>query len=403
MLFPLLAPEARVLFLTATDSSRDSELLSLVRGNLDWLELCRLAEREKALSPLWRRLDSVVGIEVPDEPKAHLNRLARVTSFHMSYLEQLVISSTARLDRANIDYTLLKGAALACAAYGSFGERPMVDVDLLVRETDVDRAVDALLSAGWTWPADKPRDQDFSHLHHLPALIDPNGLVSAEVHTTILPHAAPFGITTDEILASARSVDFRGTKVRVPDPLYMLLHASIHFAWSHLFRTGAWRTFRDVQKMTDTFSLDWNAFIELARDHRAGTCCYWTLHLAQELIGAKIPKEVLTELCPPLPSLVLRALERHFVLILTPSGTPCPSVTLRRVMWRAGIMPDRSGHANARPWEVLALRPEDRQRREKSSNAREPQRRVRQITREWMSYWSGVLLSAPSDRLSAKS
>jgi hypothetical protein len=402
MLLSLLSPEARLLFLAAGDSSADAEILRMLKEKIDWLELCRLAEREKALAPLWSRLERVAEGDVPPEVKTHLKRLARVTMFHMSYLEQLVLSSATCLDRRGIDYTLLKGAALACSVYGSFNQRPMVDVDLLVREADAERAVDALLSAGWMWQANKSRDADYSHLHHLPALVDPNGLVSAEIHISILPHAAPFGITTDEILASSRSVDFQGSKVSVPDPLHLLLHACIHFAWSHLFRTGAWRTFRDVRKLTDANLLDWNDFIRLARDHRARTCCYWALKLARELTGARIPNEVLSELRPPLPSVVMRTLERHFALILVPSGTPCPSVTLRRAMWSAAILPGRNGHSKSRPWEVLALRPEDRRSREKPGDASN-QRRARKVSAEWARYWSSVLLAPSANYQSAKS
>lgn len=402
MLRSLLSPEAQVLFLTAADPSADAEIRTLLKGNIDWLELCRLAEREKALAPLWARLEGVAEAEVPPEVKAHLKKLARVTTFHMSYLQQLVISSTSSLDRLGIDYALLKGAALACSTYGSFSERPMVDVDLLVRKGTAEKAVDALLSAGWMWQPKKPRDADYSHLHHLPALVDPNSLVSAEIHISVLPHAAPFGITTDEILNSTQLVSFQGSTVKVPDPLHMLLHASIHFAWSHLFRSGAWRTLRDVRKLTESRQMDWNGFVRLARSHRAETCCYWTLQLARELTGASIPNDVLSELRPPLPSLVRRALARHFAVILVPSGAICPSITLRRAMWSTGILPKRSGHSNSRPWEVLALRPEDRQSREKPLDARN-RGQGRSVSTEWARYWSSVLLAAPMHHQSAKS
>lgn len=397
MLLSLLSPEARLLFFSASDKANDADLRNLLNGKLDWLELCWIAEREKAIPVVWRRVEDVVAGSIPDEAAAHLRKFARVVTFRMSYLGQLVAASTASLDRMGIQYSLLKGAALACAVYGSFEDRPMVDVDILVKEGDSERAVQALLAAGWVWRADKDRRGDFSELHHLPALIDPHGLVSAEVHTSILPHTAPFAITNEEVFRSTRSVSFHNTMVSVPDPVYLLLHACIHFTWSHLFRSGAWRTFRDVQKLIKSYSLDWNRFVEYARFHRAETCCFWTLRLARELIGADVPAGVLAELRPPLPSRILRTLERHFVLILVPSGTLCPSVRLRRALWTVGILPHYYGHGASRPWKAVALRTEDRPAREQTRDA-VVHRRARTAGRNWAQYWASVLLAAPAQR-----
>jgi hypothetical protein len=313
----------------------------------------------------------------------------------MSYLEQLVAQSAAALDSAGIEYTLLKGAALACSVYGSFEQRPMVDVDILVNEADGSAAVDALLSAGWVWRADKARDGDYSHLHHLPAMIDPNGLVSTEIHTSILPAAAPFAVGTPEVLGSSRPIRFQQSDVRVPDPLYLLLHSCIHFAWSHLFRSSAWRTFRDIKSMIKDYDFEWDEFVELARLHKAASCCFWTLHLARELVGAPIPDSVLGALRPRLPAIALRTLERHFVLILMPSGTSCPSVTVRRAMWNAGILPRASGHSGSRPWDILALLPEDRQRRQ-SADSSHARGGIRKSGRNWAQYCARLLVAPTS-------
>jgi hypothetical protein len=394
VLLSLLSPEARLLFLAANGSGSDSSISRLLDSDLNWVELCRLAEREKASSILWPKIENLGSGKIPAEAETHLKKLARVTSFHMSYLEQLVIQSVTALDHAGLEYTLLKGAALACSIYGSFEQRPMIDVDILVNNADGGAAVDALLSAGWVWRADKPRDGDYSHLHHLPALIDPNGLVSTEIHTSILPAAAPFDISTSAVLGSARSVRFKQSDIRVPGPLYLLLHSCIHFAWSHLFRSSAWRTFRDIKSMIKEYDFEWDEFIELARLHKATSCCFWTLHLARELIGAPIPDSVLDAFRPRLPKVALRTLERHFALILTPSGTSCPSVTLRRVMWNAGILPRASGHSRSRPWDVLALLPEDRERRAPASPS-QARAGIRNSGRNWAEYCARLLV-APS-------
>jgi hypothetical protein len=392
VLLSLLPPEAQLLFLSASDHARDPDILRLLQSDLDWVELSRLADIEKAVPVLWRRIESVAPSELPPDVEAHFRKLARVVSFRMGHLEQLVMDSSASLDRGGIEHALLKGAALACAAYGSFAERPMVDFDLLVRETDAKAAVDALLSAGWVDQPTHDQRGDFSNCHHLAPLVDPSRQVSAEVHVSLLPTGAPFRVTTEAVLSSTRSVPFRGSEVRVPDALYLLLHSCLHFAWNPMFRRGGWRTFRDVKKLISCYNIDWDRFVELARSHRAGTCCFWTLHLARELVGAPVPEEILNALRPKLPGIAVRVLERHLALILLPSITSCPSVTLRRMMWMAGILPRASGHGASRPWQSSILRPEDQSA---FSGRWDVQRAAasRRSARIWAQYWTSVLLA----------
>ncbi|MGH7603740.1 MAG: nucleotidyltransferase family protein [Gemmatimonadaceae bacterium] len=383
-----MTPETRLLFLAAGGPENNSAIRDLLAHDLDWIEVCRIADREKAAPLLWRRIRSIAPDRVPSGAEAHLKKLARVVDFQMVYLEQLTTRSTAALDRAGIDYALLKGAALGCSVYGSFVERPMIDLDMLVTSANARGAVDALLSAGWVWRADKQLDGDFSHLHHLPALLDPNGLASLEIHTSVMPFGSPFDIATDAVLKSCRAIPFGETMVRVPDSAFLLLHTCTHFSWAHLFRQGGWRAFRDVQRITADPAFDWERFVALAENHHALTSCYWTFRLANQLMGVGIPDAVMSRLRPPVPGFMMRALDRHLALVLVPSGPNCPSVSLRRLMWLTAIMPRWSGHGTARPWIVLALRPEDRPSREG---------RAAVTSRgSWSKYWASLLLSTPA-------
>jgi hypothetical protein len=397
MLLSVLSPEARLLFLLARDSTYNSEIRQLLLCRLDWVEFLRLAEAEKAVPLVWRKLENVAPGILPADVEAHFKKLARVVSFRMVYLEQLVLDSSASLERARIDHTFLKGAALACGVYHSFADRPMVDCDVLVREAQADDAVNALLSAGWIEQPTEEQRGDYSTCHHRPPLVDPNRLVSTEVHTTLLSKTAPFGITTDAVLSSVQRVPFRDSEIRIPGPQYLLLHACVHLAWTPMFRSGAWRTFRDVAAMLSKYDLDWNAFVSLAHLHHAGTSCFWTLHLARELVGARVPDSALKALRPELPNVVRKALERHFTLVLFPAAASCPSVTLRRLMWEAGVLPRRSGHGDARPWQGGILRPQDRLALEERWDVRRAAQ-SRRSWRTWAHYGTSMLLPSWSPR-----
>jgi hypothetical protein len=138
----------------------------------------------------------------------------------------------------------------------------------------------------------------------------------------------------------------------------LLLHEALHFAWSHVLSFGAWRTARDVQLMSRPGALDWDAFIDETRRHRAESCTYWTLALARLLAGAEVPDSVLSRTKPPMGSLAQRILERHFIFHLLPIEADWPSQRLRRSMWEKAMQPERYGHGSRRPWEFDERGPE---------------------------------------------
>lgn len=115
--------------------------------------------------------------------------------------------------------------------------------------------------------------------------------------------------------------------------------------------SGAWRTFRDVGAIARTDLVNWDEFVRLAKETGGATCCYWTFRLARTVSGAELPAEVLRALRPPHPESMLRRIERHFILGLLPTSSTCPSVRLCHLVWRLGILPGRSGHGTARPWD----------------------------------------------------
>ncbi|HEX8848353.1 MAG TPA: nucleotidyltransferase family protein [Gemmatimonadaceae bacterium] len=398
MLLARLTPEARLLFLAAGGQAGDGEIRSLLSENLDWARVAMLAEREKAATVLWQRIHRIAPDTARRGGAATLQRLARIVQFKMEYLGQRVAETIAALEGAGIEFTLLKGAALAAGVYGSFPQRPMIDVDLLVEPERARDALGVLLRAGWAWQSGKPQDADFTHLHHLPALIDARGMeLSLELHTALLPPGQPFGLRTRAILDSARRqngrVAERHAAGHMPEPHYLLVHTAIHLAWSHLFRQGLWRSIRDVDALARRSDMDWSAFLALARETRARSCCYWTLRMVSSLCRIEVPTTVQAELRPALPAWALPLLERHLALIALPTAVSCPSVRLRRFMWSAAIQPRLSGHGAVRPWTLLELLPEDRERK-----ARMAESSPLPSEGGWMAYWRSILLSAAPSR-----
>jgi len=366
MILTHLSPEAELLLLTAgsapvaaaegagaSDARGARRMRELLRGELDWEKLGWLAERERAAPVLWGELQAIEGVPGKLPPQAsHLQRLAMVSEFRMLHLEQRLADSLEALSDAGIDVMLLKGAALALTVYGSFVRRPMIDVDVLVREDEALRARDVLLEDGWMSTETEEFESFYRRHHHLPTLVDGRGLdMQLEVHTGLFFEGNPFDFPIADLWRRAVPVTVRGRTVYVPNRQDQLLHLCLHFAWSHMMSTGAWRTFRDLRALMDAGDLKWDEFVALARRSRGASCCYWTLRLARNLVEVPVPDEVLAALRPPMTSSMLDRVERHFVYNLLPSEVLCPSVFMARTMWRVGVRPRWSGHGSVRPWD----------------------------------------------------
>ena len=343
-----LSPEAQLLLLTAGGEKNDPAIRALLTRPLDWAKLTWLSEQERATPVLWRRLTANGSLPPEAEP---LHRMAMVSEFRMLHLESRLLSVLDTLSAAKVEPVLLKGAALAITVYGSFVARPMTDVDLLLPNDAVLPARDALLSAGWT--SSTVNTPEFYEGHqHLAPLVDGMGTkTTIELHTSLFFEGHPFALTSDDIRRRAQRVPVQGRTALVPSVHDQLLHLCVHFAWSHMMATGAWRAFRDLDALLRTERVDWKEFTKLARDARGGSACYWTFRLARTVAGISVPAWVERALQPPEPEFALRRLEQHFTYDLLPTENISPSLWLTYTMWRAGLRPRWSGHGRVRPWD----------------------------------------------------
>jgi Uncharacterised nucleotidyltransferase len=346
----LLSPEARLLLLTAAVSPSDSALRNALTVGINWEELCALANHEKATSVLLRQLGRV-GVDIDSSGFQELRRLATISVMQMLQLEQLLHQTLDILAQQEIEAVLLKGAGLAYTAYSSFADRPMGDIDVLVRPQHAERAWSLLQQRGWTplrLDGDSVRYADH---HHLPPLFRDSGRFRLEIHDELFPREHPFRFSTDALWLRAHRVTVNSRVITVPNPMHQLWHVCVHFVWSHEMQWGSWRALRDSAAIIQLGGFDWTEFVGFARATRATTCCFWALRLTRRLTGATVSDDVLASLRPPYPEFIIDRLERHFVSSLFPSEDQCPSVWLTRRLWEVGVSPRWSKHGAARPWQ----------------------------------------------------
>jgi hypothetical protein len=344
--------ESVLIALTTSGPPGQKALLGVVDRPIQWDRLMRLAARERAIVGLNAQLAKTPIRDAHAAELANLKRLALVSEFQLSSLHDRLVALLALYAAHDIDVLLLKGAGLAYSAYARPTERPMGDIDLLVRPEVALRARDLALANGWTRRRDVPEERSYADHQHLSPLEDADGLqIGLELHTGLFTHQAPFKLPPEQLWEGARRITVGGHPAYVPSPEDQLLHAALHFAWSHEMTFGAFRTLRDVERILAASPIDWPTLVRKARTARGATCCYWTLRLARDLAGVPVPAEVLTELSPRLPERVLRALTRYFAEHSLPNpDLIVSSVSLSRALWTLGVRPRAQGHGTSRPW-----------------------------------------------------
>lgn len=344
--------EERLLLLSAGGPANDAAIRELARGGVDWHRFVRLAQLERAVPVVHARLRNVVHDAVPADTLEQMRRLALISDFAMLQLESRLHEILRVLEKASVRVMLLKGAALSQTAYAGVRQRPMSDLDVLVDPGNAHLAQRLMLEKGWREvDAGIPMHAYHRH-HHQPPLRDAQlKELQLEIHTALFPDRQPFALDARDLWAGAKPLGPEFPNTYVPEAMHSLLHACLHFLWSHQGRFGVWRTVRDVDALMQTQYIDWTAFVGAARATRGGTTCYWTFRIAERTAGVSVPAFVLDQLRPPRSRYVLQVMERHFTRNLFPTEFGCPSVSLGHALWELAVMPGWSGHGEIRPWD----------------------------------------------------
>jgi len=235
------------------------------------------------------------------------------------------------LHGARIPVIVLKGACLAEHVYKNIALRPMADIDLLVRKDDLGHAMDTLMRSGYRQHMQLRLEASEIIGQHLPPLVRPGG-VKVELHWTLTCRSK---IELDQIWQRARTIS-NGVVMAQED---LLLHLCEHLAHRHTFETGL-RPLCDVASLvrnSGDHGLDWDLLCGTAMQRRVVRSTYFTLFLARELIGARVPDDVLTTLEPPRMDTSLMEWARQQAL--NPSDLACTANLARA--WQAKRWQDR--------------------------------------------------------------
>jgi hypothetical protein len=180
-------------------------------------------------------------------------------------LEKTLLAVTAAFDAEDIACVVLKGPALAHAAYPEPSWRPFSDIDLLVRASDWAGACHVLGRLGFSRALPEPRRGFDQRFGKAAVFVGDNGL-EIDLHRTLV--LGPYGLWMDPEELFQRTADLRvgGTILQRLDDTAMLLHACLHASLGWI--SPLLMPLRDVAQVAASDRVDWEGFGELVNRWR---------------------------------------------------------------------------------------------------------------------------------------
>ncbi len=252
--------------LRAVLAARDQEVRDAWREWIGRIRLESLGHSSRQLLPLLYFRARRAGV-VEDEFSPKFRGFCRYAWTRTQTLSARAIPALRALEEAGIEFLLIRGAALLSLAYaGNSQLRPLVDLDVLVRPADAERAAGILPSTGWMSSA--------PHIDDARTFVHADGL-RLRLYTRSLMEGAERDIA-DAAWDAPVKVEFGGQlEVRVPDPTTTMFHAGVYGLFHPLPPPIRW--IADVAHLHRArgAEVDWSRIQWLAAETR--TLPHWRL------------------------------------------------------------------------------------------------------------------------------
>jgi hypothetical protein len=207
--------------------------------------------------------------------------------------------TVAAFGDASIQTIVLNGPALAASYYPDPALRPFIDLDLLVRRSDRERALDILLGLGYS------HETPGRSLEHVPAayLTPPIGseLLPIDLHWECVAQSGGGRVAeqaAEEIWSRATVAPAWGAAARTLAPEDLLIYLAANFAIHHTLTGALWQLDLALVMRRHRGTLDWDAIVTRARRWGAASAVYFGLRSVGDHLGVSAPTPSMNRLRP---------------------------------------------------------------------------------------------------------
>ncbi|HEU5131090.1 MAG TPA: nucleotidyltransferase family protein, partial [Pyrinomonadaceae bacterium] len=269
-------------------------LLSRARtpaGDVDWEYLFQLARRHSIVPLVYVQLERHASDLVPPQVLSKLKQHYVENSARNTVLTAELCRLISLFAAAGIEAIPYKGPVLALFAYGNIALRRFVDLDVIVKKSDVLKAREILTSEGYT-PSKSlslPQQELLLRTQHNMQFSRDNRRLIIELHWEVAPHLFASTVNGERLWQDLITLDINGTTVKTFSAEDLLFSLCVHGS-RHLWERLAWIC--DVAELMSRRSLDWTALLERAASADTERMFLLGVHLAERLLDAPLPAEV---------------------------------------------------------------------------------------------------------------
>ena len=252
----------------------------------DWEAAAQVAQAQRVSPNLYHALKPLQdGITIPAPVISKLRAAYHNSAARNIGLFNRLAEVAALFERNRVPVILLKGAHLADLVYGNLALRPMSDIDLLARESDLSGIHDMLTSAGFNFSGEKPQ----SNTKHLPPYHKEGG-VFIEIHFHIADPPYSERINLEELWNRSRKARLQDQRVHILSPEDLLLHICQHTCIQHGFDNGL-TALLDLARIMEHYreELDWQQLFDRSRQWGIERAVCLMLALTEKLLAVSLP------------------------------------------------------------------------------------------------------------------
>lgn len=268
-----------------------AKLREFLLGRVQWPVLQSLAEEHGMMPLLAARILECGQAAAPPEILEKLRQRQRQQVVFALSLSAELFRLLDRFMASSVEVMVTKGPVLSVRCYGDPAIRQYTDLDLIVRHRDIHRTTEIMVSFGYlpriplqdVRAKKKPGEYVFRH---------PSTRVLIEFHTEHTFRYYPRPVNIEKLFARRASVtvdDHEVPALAVEDELILIcIHGAKHF-WERLLWIA------DVAALVGSQSLDWKRTLSSAQEVGTQRMLNLGLRLASDVLGAKLPPEIATE------------------------------------------------------------------------------------------------------------
>jgi hypothetical protein len=276
---------------TAATPARTALASELAERRHSWDRVIEIAQRHAVLPLVHRYLSRECASVMPADAMSKLRIQSQLIALYNRHLTAELVRLTGLLKAAGIAAIAFKGPVLAAMAYGSIDLRQFVDLDILVRQTDLPRIAEILTAEKYLSPHTRREGLATGYFQEYEDAFFAAGRMGAiDVHWKITPRSFRFAPDEEFFWRRAQSVELEFGIVTAVAPEDLLLFICVHAA------KHGWVQLGSICDVAETIrarpAIDLMAMLDQATALGSRRIFLTGIYLAHELVGAPIPEDI---------------------------------------------------------------------------------------------------------------